>query len=406
MTIDYKAVLEKAGSERKAAVELGMSRITFVNALYKSLNLCVQCKQVAPKVDCTRCADCLVKAKSKVTKEEKSAYNREYREKNSKKLADYNKNYQKNNLPRFRKARAKYDSTEAGKISAERRRIKRLSYQDAGMPILDLEYLRQHINACENCGVTENLTLDHHIPLSKGGNLTLENTNILCVSCNSSKNAKMPADYFKPEILAKIEAKFLTLGAFREVTSPKEYEVNYNPYKVHCRNFLEIHHYLKSCPGVIYSMTLNYKGRTIGVAVFSKPSRQTITYPGLSEHPLALLELSRFFILDGTPKNTESYFLSKCLNFLSRNSLVEVIISYADTTEGHTGSIYKACNFELLGETKENYHYEDTEGTRIHKRQVWDRSRYSNISEKEQAALENLKVVKEAKKFKFIYKLK
>lgn len=40
---------------------------------------------------------------------------------------------------------------------------------------------------CRNCGKRKNLTIDHIIPESKGGQLKLSNLQTLCNSCNSKK---------------------------------------------------------------------------------------------------------------------------------------------------------------------------------------------------------------------------
>lgn len=40
---------------------------------------------------------------------------------------------------------------------------------------------------CSGCGSSENLTIDHIRPVSRGGDNRLENLQILCQSCNSSK---------------------------------------------------------------------------------------------------------------------------------------------------------------------------------------------------------------------------
>ena len=43
---------------------------------------------------------------------------------------------------------------------------------------------------CKNCGTKKNLTIDHIIPLSKGGSNDEDNFQILCMSCNRKKGAR------------------------------------------------------------------------------------------------------------------------------------------------------------------------------------------------------------------------
>jgi 5-methylcytosine-specific restriction endonuclease McrA len=44
---------------------------------------------------------------------------------------------------------------------------------------------------CTYCGATENITVDHVIPLSRGGKHEAANLTAACYSCNSSKGAKL-----------------------------------------------------------------------------------------------------------------------------------------------------------------------------------------------------------------------
>jgi 5-methylcytosine-specific restriction endonuclease McrA len=48
---------------------------------------------------------------------------------------------------------------------------------------------------CAYCGVTENIEIDHIVPLSRGGNHVVENLTSACKSCNSSKGAKLLSEW-------------------------------------------------------------------------------------------------------------------------------------------------------------------------------------------------------------------
>lgn len=55
---------------------------------------------------------------------------------------------------------------------------------------------------CQNCGTKENLTIDHVIPISKGGNQKAKNNmQVLCKKCNGDKGDKIPPEY----IIKRIE---------------------------------------------------------------------------------------------------------------------------------------------------------------------------------------------------------
>src|SRR6202035_1580020 len=49
-------------------------------------------------------------------------------------------------------------------------------------------------NKCLACGKPE-VTLDHIIPLAKGGSHTIDNAQPLCLSCNSSKQHRIIVNY-------------------------------------------------------------------------------------------------------------------------------------------------------------------------------------------------------------------
>lgn len=70
---------------------------------------------------------------------------------------------------------------------------------------------------------------------------------------------------------------------------------------------------------------------------------------GETEHEV--VELRRLVVIDDTPPTTESYFIGKTLRWLTQNTDIKTVVSYADNTHGHVGTIYKASNFQFKGET-------------------------------------------------------
>ncbi len=59
-------------------------------------------------------------------------------------------------------------------------------------PVNRREVLRRDKHACQYCGSTKKLTLDHVIPRSKGGKHSWDNVVIACEPCNSRKGDRTP----------------------------------------------------------------------------------------------------------------------------------------------------------------------------------------------------------------------
>ncbi|MDJ0713475.1 MAG: HNH endonuclease [Prochloraceae cyanobacterium] len=56
------------------------------------------------------------------------------------------------------------------------------------------EVLRRDKHQCQYCGSRKKLTIDHVIPLSKGGKHSWENVVIACEPCNSRKGDRKPSE--------------------------------------------------------------------------------------------------------------------------------------------------------------------------------------------------------------------
>jgi len=76
-----------------------------------------------------------------------------------------------------------------------------------------------------------------------------------------------------------------------------------------------------------------------------------------------LFELSRLCIhpeIQGTEHNITSWFVSRAIRQLRRDTEVKAIISYADS-DFHSGTVYRACNFKYCGlsDAKKDFYYAD-----------------------------------------------
>lgn len=113
------------------------------------------------------------------------------------------------------------------------------------------------------------------------------------------------------------------------------------------RDVAEREHYMHRKPVVSHAFGL-YSGESLaGVCVFGTPASRHLQLGVLPDDPGRVTELNRLWVSDDLPRNTESWFVSRCLRQLP--SLV--VVSYADTVQGHVGYIYRALNFRYAGWT-------------------------------------------------------
>jgi 5-methylcytosine-specific restriction endonuclease McrA len=52
--------------------------------------------------------------------------------------------------------------------------------------------MKEGLEMCVECGSTENLTVDHILPISKGGDTVPENVQVMCGPCNWKKDSEIP----------------------------------------------------------------------------------------------------------------------------------------------------------------------------------------------------------------------
>ncbi len=109
-------------------------------------------------------------------------------------------------------------------------------------------------------------------------------------------------------------------------------------------------HYAKRMPSISYAFGLYDDDFLIGICTFGSPPSPSLCVGVCGEeHKNKVVELNRL-ILETDKPNSASFLVSQSLKLLPKPSIV---ISYADTKQGHVGYIYQATNFFYTGATVE-----------------------------------------------------
>lgn len=118
------------------------------------------------------------------------------------------------------------------------------------------------------------------------------------------------------------------------------------------RDFIEEWHYSHNINGLLsdYCFKLMDGDKMVGAMIYGGLGMANC-WKKYAEKKEDIIELRRLCCIDDTPKNTESYFIGRTLKWLKRNTAIKKVISYADNTYNHRGTIYQASNFQHLGKT-------------------------------------------------------
>ena len=121
-----------------------------------------------------------------------------------------------------------------------------------------------------------------------------------------------------------------------------------------------------------------------------------------------ILELTRLFIHDGFGKNIESYSISQSFKWIKEHAEdIKVLVSYADPTVKHNGSIYQATNWIYQGaglNLMPNYSVSLTKPYEwIHSRTVFSRFGSHNIEKLKDAIGHTFWRMRELEKHRYVY---
>ena len=141
--------------------------------------------------------------------------------------------------------------------------------------------------------------------------------------------------------------------------------------RLQAATFIQQHHYARKLPSTckLYLGGFRREGlMAVGVWGYGVRPLHTARKLMLGAVTAEYLELNRFCVHDSMPRNSESHFLSLCMEWIEQNMpQVEWLLSFADGIYGKPGYVYQAAGWLYVGKfLTERYILPD--GTVIHPR--------------------------------------
>ena len=168
------------------------------------------------------------------------------------------------------------------------------------------------------------------------------------------------------------------------------------------RKLIERNHYLHSLPGgthLIFGVFDNESlagALTLGAGPFNAPS--LVNGATASD----CLTLTRFWLSDGLPPNSESRVLGLVIRSLRGNTCLKFLLTYADSVQGHVGTIYQATNWLYTGLSDAMPLYDLGDGKLRHSRSLSHCYGSHSMRHFAQHGV-SIKVVQQSRKHRYIY---
>jgi hypothetical protein len=127
--------------------------------------------------------------------------------------------------------------------------------------------------------------------------------------------------------------------------------ITYEIERIPARRALKMvvaNHYLHRSAPAMFAFGLFDGLDMVGCIIYGKPASRSLCIGVCGpEESDKVIELTRLWIEDGTPKNTESFLIGNSLKMLPPD--YDIIVSYAEISAGHVGVVYQATNWLYTG---------------------------------------------------------
>lgn len=152
-----------------------------------------------------------------------------------------------------------------------------------------------------------------------------------------------------------------------------DYEVRKIPHHV-AKDFVERWHYSHGCSNTaVYCHGLYLRNPTghggpgltlLGVAMWLPPTRVAAESVNRAEWK-RVLSLTRLAIHPSIPTNGASFLMGRSIRIIRKEGRFASLVTYADESQGHTGAIYRATNWDYVGRTGPYPRWLDQSGKQV-----------------------------------------
>ena len=149
-----------------------------------------------------------------------------------------------------------------------------------------------------------------------------------------------------------------------------DYFIEQIPYQM-AMEIIVANHYLHRKAPAMFCFGLFQGLEIVGCIVYGKPASPALCVGVCGkEESSKVIELTRLWIEDGTPKNAESFLIGNTLKMLPTE--FDIVVSYAEIGAGHVGTVYQATNWIYTGMSDKHVEWRLDGKSGKHNRHLFD----------------------------------
>lgn len=199
------------------------------------------------------------------------------------------------------------------------------------------------------------------------------------------------------DLFGETRSDYLCKCQHKQISPANLFDIKQVSYNIAINIVCEFHYLKRQAPcSSAFGLYCKTCKMICGIIIYGTPSSSSLR-EGIcgKEEKDNVIELTRLWIKDGTPTNTESYLIGNTL----KKSGKEIIVSYAEPDQGHIGIVYQATNWIYTGLSEKRTNWK-IEGIQKHSQTIADK--YSSLEAKIKYG-DKFSIIERPRKHRYVY---